>query len=126
MLGMDHLIARSGIALAQKSNDLVAADAADDARRIEPVDLADGGAQRGVICRGVAVQFVGGLAKRLLGGLGGAERVLVGAELDHIGHALHMPGPALIERYIHDARLWRDLGHVIPRVSQVVLALTSR
>ena len=45
VLGVDHLVLRAGVGLAEEVDDLVRAHAADDPRRVEPADLADGVAQ---------------------------------------------------------------------------------
>ena len=62
-------------------------DAADDARRVEAVHLADGGAQAGVVGVRVEVQARRGVAERLHRLRRRAERVLVRAELQHARRA---------------------------------------
>ncbi len=56
VLGMDDLGAGAGVGLRQEGDDLVRSGAADDARRVEAVHLADGGPERRVIARRVEVQ----------------------------------------------------------------------
>ena len=125
VLGMDHLVAGPGIGLAEKRNDLIAADTANDPLWVKPMHLANRGPQADVIGRRIAVQLIGRLAKRLLGRLRGAKRVLVRAELDHIGHALDMRCAALVRRDLHNARLRYNLGHIKNLPSDVLaLALT--
>ena len=63
VFGEHHLIARPGIGLRQKLDDLVAADAADDAGGVEAMHLGDGRAQIGMVGRRIAVQRVNGAQK---------------------------------------------------------------
>jgi hypothetical protein len=87
VLAVEHLVPRPGIGLAQKCDDLVRAAAADHPRRIEPVRGGDGGAQFGMVGGRVAVQVRAGVAQRRERGGRGTERVLVRAELEHLGMA---------------------------------------
>ena len=56
MLGVDHLVPRPGIALAQEMDDFVAARTADDAVGVETPDIPDRRAQGGVVRRRIPMQ----------------------------------------------------------------------
>ena len=122
VLGVEHLVAVAGIGLRQQPQQLVRARAAHDPRRVEPVGLADGGAQGGVRAVGVAVQVPAGAGEGRAGGVAGAVRVLVRRQLDHLGHAARARGPALVGGDVEDARLRPDVRRqgVPPLRSRVV------
>ena len=107
----------SGIGLAKEGDDFIRARAADDPPRIKAQHLGDGGAQRAMIGRRVAMQIIGRAAVGFDGGRAGPQRVFVRAEFDHIIKARDMRRTPLIKVNLHNARLRCDLCH---------LALSSR
>ena len=105
MLGVEHLIPRTGIALAQEVDDFIAADTADHPVGIQAMHLGNRRAQGAVVGGGVAVQRVNRARKRLFRLVRRAERVFVRRKFHSIGHSGHMGGSAFVEGDIHDTRL---------------------
>src|SRR6056297_3466162 len=61
-----------------------------------------------MVGRGIAVQMVGGRAKRRLRGLGGAERVFIRRQLENLVTPRDTALAALVERDLHDPGLRYD------------------
>ncbi len=90
VFGVNDLIPRPGIGLAEECDDLVRSDSADDLVGVQVIHLCNRCAQGGVVGRGISVQFMYRATHRLLCSGAGAKRVFVRAELDHIRHAIDM------------------------------------
>ena len=115
VLRVDHLVARPCIGVGQQGKEFVRARAADDARRVEVVDLADGGSKllRGAVR--IEVQRGGEAPECFHCVRRGTERVLVRRQLDDILDALDVAFAADIGRNLQHAGAGGRHGH--PAVS---------
>ena len=111
--GGDRLVAMAEIGVREQIEDFVRTGAADDAVGIEPEGAADRLAQHARSAFRIVLEVVGG---RLVGGNGlrrGAERRLIGRQLEHLAARLrHRALAGRVGRNIENAGIRHGAGHL--------------